>query len=466
MTCEKRTPGTILEYTLDFQVSDYFAFEDVFVTDTFSDGQRFYNPSGFEPTLSFSEHGNPGISGAQFTTSAVHTPTVGSTNPVVIDFLTIDETEIDGVNDGNGDTTLTFDLSALIDAQNGHDGQLVGGGVPDGGFNNGGSFLNNNPPLSTGFAGTTGTITFYTEVLEEYSDDFPSGDSSVDSEDVLTNEAIIDGRVLNVDNLTAYSPEQREDDDTQEQLSIGSGQLYKSIFAINGVEDSGALSDTNASNGVDGYDSGIDVSPGDEVTYRLTFDLPVSDIENFTLEDFLPIPIYEVNELLSATATDLNSSTADNSVPAVGSIKFGSLHTFPKLAQTTEDLTSEVDNGSTNDGVYIDTASNSFLLDFGDYDAINAPPSVVDILFTVTTQNDPYVDGLLFTNQVQQKQQSTFNETLDKEAIIQINLRQPELDITKGIVAVSSDNTTSFDPTNIAPSGATFDSDPWCYGCF
>ena len=39
ITDSANTPGDILEYTLDFQVSDYFAFEDIIVTDTFSDGR-------------------------------------------------------------------------------------------------------------------------------------------------------------------------------------------------------------------------------------------------------------------------------------------------------------------------------------------------------------------------------------------------------------------------------------------
>ncbi|MCB1804118.1 MAG: hypothetical protein KDJ99_02875, partial [Candidatus Competibacteraceae bacterium] len=33
-------PGAILQYTLTFQVSDYFAFDDVFISDVLSDGQR------------------------------------------------------------------------------------------------------------------------------------------------------------------------------------------------------------------------------------------------------------------------------------------------------------------------------------------------------------------------------------------------------------------------------------------
>ena len=35
------TPGDRLLYTLDFQVSDFFSFQDVVVTDVISDGQHF-----------------------------------------------------------------------------------------------------------------------------------------------------------------------------------------------------------------------------------------------------------------------------------------------------------------------------------------------------------------------------------------------------------------------------------------
>jgi hypothetical protein len=44
------TPGDVLEYTLAFQVSDFFAFDGVTLTDVFSDGQRF--DATFTPTLS------------------------------------------------------------------------------------------------------------------------------------------------------------------------------------------------------------------------------------------------------------------------------------------------------------------------------------------------------------------------------------------------------------------------------
>ncbi len=49
------TPGDVLEYTLAFQVSDYFAFDGVTLTDVFTDGQRF--DATFTPTLTIAGNG-------------------------------------------------------------------------------------------------------------------------------------------------------------------------------------------------------------------------------------------------------------------------------------------------------------------------------------------------------------------------------------------------------------------------
>ncbi|HUU35204.1 MAG TPA: hypothetical protein VMW48_14160, partial [Vicinamibacterales bacterium] len=48
------TPGDTLEYTLAVQVSDYFAMQDLVVTDLISDGQRW--PTGVAPVLTIAEH--------------------------------------------------------------------------------------------------------------------------------------------------------------------------------------------------------------------------------------------------------------------------------------------------------------------------------------------------------------------------------------------------------------------------
>ncbi|MEL6929641.1 MAG: hypothetical protein AAFO95_13515, partial [Cyanobacteria bacterium J06600_6] len=90
------------------------------------------------------------------------------------------------------------------------------------------------------------------------------------------------------------------------------------------------------------------------------------------------------------------------------------------------------------------------------------------LLLTATISDQPYTDGLLFTNQVNQQQENTFGtpSTLDK--IIQVDLRQPELYITKGVVAFDSDNTDiefqvadeASTSTPSAPSTANFDATP------
>ncbi|MEL6910708.1 MAG: SdrD B-like domain-containing protein, partial [Cyanobacteria bacterium J06598_4] len=423
-------PGDVLEYTIEFQVSDYFAFEDVIVNDTFSDGQRF--DANFAPVLSFDEHATPGVAGAEFSSVANlavnYTPVGNNLNDVgaisTSDFVVINETDINNpaTSDGSGNTGLRFDVSGLLNTQAGQDNKLVGGGIPDGGFN--GAALNNNPPLNTGFGGTTGTIKFRTVVQDAYSDNFPSGDPSVDSSDRLQNTATINGAVLNVDNLSPDASGNREADDTGTEISIASGNLYKSIYAINGVVAGGAAGDTNISDGVTGYVSGVEVDPGDEITYRLTFQLPVSDVEQLTLKDFFPLPAYDAAELAGLTIADINNSRTDGdltSVPLAGKSEYGPLHDFAKDVE----------------GLTVDAAGNSFLYNFGTFDDPDNKPAIVDVLVTATIQDEPVADGLVYTNQVSQAQQNTFNEPDGRDAIVQINLRQPDVSIAKDFRAVN-----------------------------
>ena len=234
ITDSGNSPGDVLEYTLNFQVSDYFAFQDIIVTDTFSDGQRF--DTTFTPVVSISEHGT-NTNNLDFTFNNYNPG--GVSNSSGSETLIIDETDIDNVDDGSGNTLLTFNVSDELIAS-GFDPQLIGGGVPQGGFQDPAN-LNNNPPLPND--GTVGTITFRTIIQDAYSDNFPSGDPSLDQNDVLINDAIIDGAVLDVldpnpgngteDALTPTGL--REDDDTTAEIAIEEGSLFKSIYAVNGV---------------------------------------------------------------------------------------------------------------------------------------------------------------------------------------------------------------------------------------
>jgi hypothetical protein len=53
----------------------------------------------------------------------------------------------------------------------------------------------------------------------------------------------------------------------------------------------------------------------------------------------------------------------------------------------------------------------------------------VDILFTVTVSDDPFADGLFLTNQVRQVETSTNAGDSFNDAIVQINLGEPALNI-------------------------------------
>lgn len=68
--------GDTLEYTLQFQVSDYFAFQNVVISDTISDGQH-YDPS-FTPQLTVGGNGfalpAAGLSAANYTVAPNYTP--------------------------------------------------------------------------------------------------------------------------------------------------------------------------------------------------------------------------------------------------------------------------------------------------------------------------------------------------------------------------------------------------------
>jgi len=431
----QNTPEDILRYEIDFQVSDYFAFQNINVVDTFSDGQRFYNASGFEPTLEVSEHGsNSAITNFDLTNYIVDTSEIGNdTNP-----------------DTDGSTKVTFEISDELMTRDfdDDDGILIGGGVPDGGFNNGGTSLNNNPPLPNG--ATEGKIVFYTQIQQEYSDTFESGDASVDLGDELTNNAIIQGEVLNVDDLS--TTEFDEEDDTSAGISIEEGKLHKSIYAINGEiydanNDSGdgfsAATDTDLSNGLDGYDNAVNVAPGDEITYRLTYELPTTDIEDLTLTDYFPLPIFDVG-------TEFASPTFDPTVsivpPDAGSTKYGNLDTF-------SGITNAPDPTLTAQG-----GANSLTYSYGDFDTSINQSSTIDLLVTVTASDLPAADGLLYTNQVRQTNNTTLNEDSFLDKIVQVTLDQPEiLGITKGVVAYNNNGTSTVNPdfTNV-PSGVAF----------
>lgn len=373
------TPGDTLEYTLTFQISDYFSFDNIVVTDVLSDGQR-YDPS-FTPTVTIED----------FDESHSGTFTLG-------DNFTIDTSQIG--NDTNpitdGSTSLIFDVSDVITDLGGADGVLRGGYAD-----------------SPNQGQTTATIVFHAIIQDIFTDTYPTGDESVDMSDSMNNSVTIDGDI--VDNLTLLPTGESESDNSGASLSIVSDSLNKEIYAINGNT---AYTQTR-------------ISPGDEVTYRLRDAIPTTDFENFTLIDYLPLPVFD-----ASTVTTFND-VIDASVPPSGVAKFGPAETLRPISGIVPSIS-------------VDTAANSVTFAIGSYDNPSNPPAEVDIIFTVTVNDEPFADNLLLTNQFSRTLQNTEGATAQAEATDQITLAQPSVDIFKGAVATDNSNGI-FSPVTVGP---------------
>ncbi len=367
------SPGDVIEYTLEIQVSDYFAFENIFLDDVMSDGQRLDLALTGNPTLTLNEAGQAPIN-LTFTPGAAIGGAVNFSHVVN--------------SPGTGETFMRFDLSKAL-RDNGHDDQLVGG-------------LAQNPANNLG--ATTATITYYTVVQDAYTDQFPSGEQQVGQGDRLSNSVDITGDVLN--NATLLPTGQTESDDSNEALQIQTGSVSKSIYAINGNTGFGDL----------------DIAAGDDVTFRLQYALPLSSVEDLRLVDFLPLPVFDATLPDQSSAGLTFNDILSNAAPAAGEAHFHTSDSFRALFGATPNVT-------------VDATSNSLTFDYGDHDNDPEQASTIDVLFTVRVADADFADNLQLTNQVTVFEGNTQNEATSDDGIIQFTYEQAELSITKGVIA-------------------------------
>ncbi|PJB68345.1 MAG: hypothetical protein CO094_01350, partial [Anaerolineae bacterium CG_4_9_14_3_um_filter_57_17] len=395
-------PGKYLEYTLNFQVADDFAFQNVIISDIISDGQHY--DATFTPTLAVTEHG--AASSGAFTLANVNVDTSQIGN--------------DALPATNGTTTISFNVSNEL-LTRGADAQLLGGCIPAGGT------ASVNCATYNGGA-TFGTIVFRTLIQENFTDTYPSGDPSVDQGDILDDVGNITGDILSTSTLIPNG--NSEADGTAVSLQIGYGQILKSIYAV-----------TDSNTGVTTLNpSSVTVGAGDLVTYKIEYSLPTSDFEGLILTDYLPLPVFDATEVTTFTNAVCNDLAAG--VPAAGKACLGLNDTYHSLA------------GAINPVLTTDAAGNWVKWTYGSYDAPNNPPSTIALVFTVTVRDDPFADGLYLTNQANATETSTQSNSSDGNSIVQIQLTEPVLVVTKGIVA--SDNPAAiYSPATPAPFSFT-----------
>ena len=383
-------PGAVIEYTFSFQISDYFAFTNLFITDTNSDGQLF--DTSFTPTLTVTEHG-----------TALAVAVFNAANYTYGDLL--DGTTNNSLPGGQyeGGQWFSFDVSAELRTR-GDDGRLVGGGVTEPSFV---QEYNNplTPPGALPFGGTVGTLKFRTIIQDTYRERFPSTESHVNPKDSFSDTTLINGDVLNATGTGTYLAGTgfSEADDSGASLSVPIGVLTKTIYAINGSTS---------------FATPVNVRPGDTITYRLTYTLPTGDVENFSLKDYLPLPVLSASEL-STTFDPTISPTA----PLAATAKFGPTDTFKTLSGIIPTISINTASGN-----------NTVTFTYGTHFTTANPGALVDILFTVTVRTDPFADGLYLTNEGESSERNTVLAVTAQKQIVQIIINEPNVNIFKGVV--------------------------------
>ncbi|MEO1991561.1 MAG: hypothetical protein ABGW78_06485 [Pirellulales bacterium] len=376
--------GDTIEYQLNFQVSDYFALNNVTLEDILSDGQEL--DTSFTPTISFQQQAN----GNNFTDQP------------------FDPGNVTGTINGNGTQTVVFDISEQLKALRLlPDGRMLGAAIPFQGTQSG-----TPDPNTTVTPGTTGTVIFRAKILDEYRTT-PAPNAEVVEGDVMTDTASMTAAVL--DYSDALTPTgSNVTDGSQKSFTLANGKTEKTLYAINGSPSI----------------AGQRVAPGDLVTFRLTYQLPFSSIKDYKIVDYLPLPIFDPTSDLT-----WNGQGPSNAAPAVGKWSFGPTDTFSQAPIANP----AVNNGNNPGPAVLNAGANSLTWDFGTFADPQDRPSVTDILFTVEATNKPFGDGLLLTNQGQQSEVNQEGTPITSSpGIAQIVVAEPELTITKGVVSTTN----------------------------
>lgn len=160
--------------------------------------------------------------------------------------------------------------------------------------------------------------------------------------------------------------------------------------------------------------------PGDFVTFRLAMDVPSGDTRSIRFRDFFPLPVFDV--------TTMNLSYGGPDVfRAVGGVDADTLNLVPT-------------------GISVDAANNALIIDFPDIDTTSPQVLAVDVRVQVTST--PFADDLFLTNIFRASANNTGGEELVANAPVQLNVRAPELTLTKGVL----DTSRGGSPISPAPS--------------
>ncbi|MFK7752565.1 MAG: hypothetical protein AB8B51_08440 [Sedimentitalea sp.] len=356
------SPGDTYRFTLDIQVSDYFTFGDLMVQDVLGDGWSYVTGSAAFDKSEESDADLAGIELDGFETILINTPT-------------------------DGDTQVTWDLSAAMLNEVGQDGLLIGDIAGDG--------------TSSGTQ-TTVQITYLATVDDSFNDT-GSGEQQISQGDRLENDVTVTGNVR--DNSDPNTVTLNDVTNTSGvDIQIARGEIEsKAVYALNGDTDP---------------PEDVVLAAGDTVTFSIVYKAPLAAFEDFRIEDNLPQLVFDPD----VEGVVWNAAAGDP--PIAGEATFG--------AQTSASLLGLVPTVTT------DGPNNGVIFDFGDFTEPVRGEATIEILFTSTVQDAIFAPDLLLTNQATAFETNTFGEEINSTAIAQFDYAEPDLSITKGVVATDS----------------------------
>ena len=344
-------PTDILRYTLNFQVSDYFSINNLVLYDILGDGQSFLNSLTYNPRLNLHI---PGID--------ISNLFVNLTNPNQFYYYH---------NSTTGITYLVFNITQLL-IDNGYSGIVEGGNY-----------------TGTNYEATTGNLTFWARINEYYEGVKPPTLHPIVSNDPINNAVIADA-VLTHNNSQV-------EDSSGSQVIIVAPTPSKEIIKINGNDPTAPYV----------------VKPGDTVTFSLLIDVPTSNLHDFNLIDYLPIPLLRATQFITGQAQDTSQT-----IPAAGQWRIGEDDTLTSLTGVVPTL-------------IVGATQNTITFKYGNVYNATQPNATVHILFTITATGDPMADGLWLTNLLNINYENSPGETFSDNRIVSLKTGEPELSINK-----------------------------------
>ncbi len=154
--------------------------------------------------------------------------------------------------------------------------------------------------------------------------------------------------------------------------------------------------------------------------------MPITRADNVTLQDFLPLPVFNVDATNGASGQYVFDAAAAGTTPADGVVTWAAGDTFHTTADGHDPI------------VTVNTTNNQVKFDFGAIDnAADYTPKTIDLLFTTKVLDQPYIDDLKLTNQVTAHETNSFGVVSSDSAIVQVLLGQPVLNVQKAVVGTT-----------------------------